>query len=709
MARFAHLLFLGKLDADRRRSLTAMAQASKLDLANVETTPAALSWLEHNEPALVTFDTRVARADKLCEKVRSRTTLSGVPLIALTSDISDVFVEKLYSMGADDVIPAERNGSLLSRLKSLPLGAPGSSTNSRGRAVVCDKDRARGAVFARVLSNAGYDVKLALDDVALRFFSQQKDVRLIVAAAELGVDREMIDTSRRSGCDAVWVVTAPRMDITEVRERLEGLERTSVMGAYLPPESVLFSSNEMLSGADKAARQSPRMLYGTCVWFRGAGADDDELGLTYNISAGGLFVRTLLAPSEDEVWLELRPPRQKRRVRLSGRIAWRRGFDLASMAAAPPGFGVEVRGGLGDDHQQFLDGFHTLIETPRTSAPSITIPKNLPELVALSAPLGVAVRDAEDGPPGAAAGKPTPPRPGAPEPPRPEPTTPQKPAARVPDSAPAATTRSELDGSDGEAHQRQQEVEAVHAAAGEAAPAVEEVLRVEAAPALPEPIAARASADASPPPASVPGPGRAAWVPPADGNSASFALGDDEKPAGVPTSNWKGLVGWGLGIGSLLAAGFWGYEWLSARAADERASAAPQMASAAQMQNETATPSAGVAPGGDGAEPESSGDAAAPSASGAAAANASAPVADDGDDGSKLNWSQGYLVVESSRQADVYATGFKVGRTNAKNLSSCGLKYVRLGEGEPPSWVSEGQTVDVKCRAVTRVRIDGKP
>nr|HMR09575.1 hypothetical protein [Polyangiaceae bacterium] len=287
MSRFAHLLFLGKLDADRRRSLTAIAQASKLELANVETTPAALSWLEQNEPALVAFDTRVARADKVCEKVRSKPALTGVPLIALASDISDVFVEKLYSMGADDVIPADQSVALLSRLKRLPLGVPTESTNARGRAVVCDRDKARGAVFGRVLSNAGYDVKLALDDVALRFFAQQKDVRLIVASAELGVERELIEHARKSGSEAVWIVTAQRKDIADVRGVLDGLDRVSVMGAYLPPESVLFSSNEMLSGTDKVARQSPRLLYGTCVWFRGAGADDDELGLSYNISAGG--------------------------------------------------------------------------------------------------------------------------------------------------------------------------------------------------------------------------------------------------------------------------------------------------------------------------------------------------------------------------------------------------------------------------------------
>ena len=95
---------------------------------------------------------------------------------------------------------------------------------------------------------------------------------------------------------------------------------------------------------------------------------------------------------------------------------------------------------------------------------------------------------------------------------------------------------------------------------------------------------------------------------------------------------------------------------------------------------------------------------AAPIASAAPSASAKGYV-DDGDDGSKLNWSQGYLVVKSSADADVYATGFKIGSTNAKNLSNCGMKYVRIGSGKNVRWISEGQTVDVKCRAVTVIEI----
>ena len=82
-----------------------------------------------------------------------------------------------------------------------------------------------------------------------------------------------------------------------------------------------------------------------------------------------------------------------------------------------------------------------------------------------------------------------------------------------------------------------------------------------------------------------------------------------------------------------------------------------------------------------------------------------APSAAPQPDPAALESTQGYLLVKSSVAADVYATGFKIGVANEPNVSTCGLRWVRLGRGEPPTWVSSGQTVDVKCRAITSVEL----
>jgi DNA-binding response OmpR family regulator len=87
MARVRYLLMLASLDPERKRALGVRALAAELELVLVTNVAAGLEWLESHDPHVVAFDTTLGKAEKLCEKVRSKRTLSGVPLIALTSDL----------------------------------------------------------------------------------------------------------------------------------------------------------------------------------------------------------------------------------------------------------------------------------------------------------------------------------------------------------------------------------------------------------------------------------------------------------------------------------------------------------------------------------------------------------------------------------------------------------------------------------------------
>ena len=105
MAHKRHLLLVAALDAERKRSLSVMAGAADLELTTFPSLPAALAWVETNDPHVVVFDTGMPKSEKLCERVRSRRTLASVPLIGLASELSDALTSKLFAMGADDVIP----------------------------------------------------------------------------------------------------------------------------------------------------------------------------------------------------------------------------------------------------------------------------------------------------------------------------------------------------------------------------------------------------------------------------------------------------------------------------------------------------------------------------------------------------------------------------------------------------------------------------
>lgn len=593
------LLVLSRLDPEQKRVLGVTATANKLELDTVESVEAALTWLDRGDPRVVVFDTSLPRAEKLCAKIRSKKQLARVPIIGLTSEMNDALAPKFFSIGADDLIPKSLGAPLMTRLRAMPKDDSLRPPADRGKAVVADSDRSRGDVFGRVLANAGYDVKYALDRLSLEFYTQQSDLKLIVATTELGDPKPHIQRSRKSGSAPVWIVTAPRRDLEGHLATLGSLDAVRVMPLGAPPEDVLFTSNELLGGA-RHARSSARILYGTVVAFRDAGADDDELGFSYNVSAGGVYVRTLAPAPEGRVWLELRPPRSKSRVRLEGRVAWKRSFFDASGATSPPGFGVELVDGLGDGLEAWREAYAALAGPAR-------------------------------------------PAPAKPEPPEPPPSV--------------------------DVSVRESTIEEPIEELGD------DALRPATEP--PPPPAAPAPRAPPPPPPARPGPSAGAAPVPA--------------PVAPPPRARSGRWLWPLVVlGALAGAAAALVFSLSERRPEPTPHPAPPPAPPLSAASATAVR--------DGAA-----DAAGPEAS---VPEAAAAAIDDGKDGSELNWNQGYLLVESPATLDVYATGVKIGETNQQNLSRCGLRYVRLGKGDPPSWQSPGQTVDVKCQAVTRVAIE---
>lgn len=359
MSRTSYLLVVARLEAERRRKLGVIASATHLELAAVENIGSTLSWLEHHEPEVVAFDSSMPKAEQLCHKLRSRKAWGRVPMIALAAEPSDAHVEKLFSLGVDDVVPLSAWPAFIARLRALPRVESIQPPPGRGKAIVADPERERCDVVGRVLTNAGFDVRAALDRRALEYYSLQNDVALIVANVELGDMRNLVEQARKSQSTAAWVVASRRRDLDEHARSLADLERVAVAPATGAPESVLFVANELLSNR-RTARQSTRVLCGTLVSFRPAGTETDDLGFSYNVSENGLYVRTLAPPEGDEVWLELSPPKHNRRVRLLGRVVWRRGFEGNTGASVPPGFGVQLLDGLGEGLSQWQEGYLTL-------------------------------------------------------------------------------------------------------------------------------------------------------------------------------------------------------------------------------------------------------------------------------------------------------------------------------------------------------------
>ena len=301
-------------------------------------------------------------AAEACTQLRSQTRFASVPVFGVASKRQDLEFIELFSLGGDDLVGPHAAEPLARRLRPI-AGRSSSSPMSRagcaGTALVASPDTRWRSVMGRALHSGGYSVRFVADADELIEESLAENVQVVVVADDLSKEGAVAaaTNARARGSKAAWIVVSPPKRMAPVHAAVAGLLRAAVVDGYAPPENVLFRANELVARPGPDLRAAPRLLYGTAVSFRGAGRDEDDIGFSYNVSSGGLYVRTL-APLEpnQEVWLDMWPPRSERRVRLAGTVAWRRAFGGSERATVPPGFGVKIVDGLAGDLQRWREG-----------------------------------------------------------------------------------------------------------------------------------------------------------------------------------------------------------------------------------------------------------------------------------------------------------------------------------------------------------------
>ncbi len=306
-------------------------------------------------------------AEQIYAHLRGQARFAQVPLFGVPAERNDIAFTEIFSWGGDDLVSLSSPQALARRLRPL-VGRPSSAASgewraAQGIAIVASGDARWRSVMGRALHNGGFVVRFVASSEELEKESAGQGVRLVVAVDDLA-PVAALEKARAQGSEVAWVVVAPPKKMAATHATLSGFPRVSVADGYAPPENVLFLANELLNqrGVDK--RASARLLYGTAVAFRAAGRDEDEIGFSYNVSAGGVYVRTL-APldADQEVWLEMWPPRSERRVRLCGKVAWKRAYGPQERATVPAGFGVRITDGLAGDFDRWRAGYEAFAES----------------------------------------------------------------------------------------------------------------------------------------------------------------------------------------------------------------------------------------------------------------------------------------------------------------------------------------------------------
>jgi CheY-like chemotaxis protein len=304
---------------------------------------------QHLHEVLDGQSTRCVLADsplevrELARDLRGNASCFSVPLIVLADHLSDRVLLELYASGADDVVANHDLGGLTRRLAALASFNPAARTALfQGSCLLAHADLHRRQLFGRVLRQAGFDISFAATTSEALTVAERSPPKVLVVSNTLPPDGGRRALARLA---EHWVGEMPAVLLESARSHSsQSPHGWTVVPEEAPPDDLLFVVNELLRPRELLeSRASRRILYATLCAFRAAGEFDQRIGLTYNISREGLYIRTFDAPpNKGQVWLELRPPGASRACHVRGEIVWTRALATGARGAAPPGFGVRL-------------------------------------------------------------------------------------------------------------------------------------------------------------------------------------------------------------------------------------------------------------------------------------------------------------------------------------------------------------------------------
>ncbi|MET0341673.1 MAG: hypothetical protein ABW252_11780 [Polyangiales bacterium] len=357
------VLLVGQRLGDRQRSVGEAIERASEDVVYIPAVQLMREAMESHSIRCVLADSPNELRD-ITRILRSSARCFSVPLIALVDHLSDRVLLEMHANGADDAVLLHSLGGLTRRLAALASFNPEARTALfQGSCLLAHADLHRRQVFGRVLRQAGFDVSFAGTMAEALQVAERSPPKVLVVSNDLPPDGGRAALSKLAHD---WVGDMPAVLLAAGHQRASlSAHAWTVVPEEAPPDDLLFVVNELLRPRELLeSRASRRLLYATLCSFRAQGELEARIGLTYNISREGLYVRTFDAPpTKGQAWLELRPPGAARACHVRGAIMWNRGLATGARGAAPPGFGVRLTSELcpPEDNQIFVEQYDRML------------------------------------------------------------------------------------------------------------------------------------------------------------------------------------------------------------------------------------------------------------------------------------------------------------------------------------------------------------
>jgi chemotaxis family two-component system response regulator PixH len=319
-----------------------------------ESAEQCLEALTERQPKLILMDLGMGpmRGDECCQKIKEDKRLSRIPIIMLTG--ADAAHEVMHSRraGADDFLPKPiRLSQLASKIQALRTAVPAlddshSRSPSRQRLIyVENRPFYRGRVGG-ALEHAGFQILYCNDasDALRSLTTRRDDIDLLVC--DLGtLGSQGLEEARRlreRAPQKPMLLTSAADQPPDVQRAVQQLTGHELLNKrVLPLEAILAKINLLLRREALDVRPHERVPFFSVVAFRTRPAEDWLSGFAYDISTGGIFIRTITAiPPLSSVEMKVRFFAAKDDVSCQGVVAWANAFDSRSAFSYPLGMGI---------------------------------------------------------------------------------------------------------------------------------------------------------------------------------------------------------------------------------------------------------------------------------------------------------------------------------------------------------------------------------
>ncbi len=313
-----------------------------------------LKAIGERQPKLILMDLGMApmRGDECCQRIKQDERLSRIPIIMLTAADAAHEVMNSWRAGADDYLPKPiRLSQLASKIQALRTaepaanGAPSRSAPWQRLMYVENRPFYR-TQLGGALEHAGFQILYCNDGAdALRALTARQDT-IDLVIGDLGVlGAQPLDEARqlrdRAGQKPMVLTCAVDQPAETQRAVLQLTGHELLDKRVLPAEAILAKINSLLPRVTLDVRPHERVPFFSVVAFRGGPGDEWLSGFAYNISTGGIFIRTMTPlPPMSEVEMKVQFFAAKDDVCCQGVVAWANAFHSRRAFSYPLGMGV---------------------------------------------------------------------------------------------------------------------------------------------------------------------------------------------------------------------------------------------------------------------------------------------------------------------------------------------------------------------------------